>query len=59
MNVLIAIGCLIVFGLGIACYPLAFNMESETMSLLVFSAGILLNCLAFFIPWQIIGHSRK
>ncbi|NLT26003.1 MAG: hypothetical protein GXX90_05050 [Microbacteriaceae bacterium] len=56
---LIAIGCFIVFALGIVCYPLAFRMDDNMMSILLFSAGILLNCLAFFIPWQITGHSRK
>lgn len=59
MSVLIAIGCLIVFAAGIACYPLAFHMDSDMISLLVFCAGVLLNCLAFFIPWQLTGHSRK
>lgn len=59
MSVLIAIGCMIIFAAGIACYPLAFNMETDMLSLLVFIAGVLLNSLAFFIPWQMIGRSRK
>ncbi|WP_140400548.1 hypothetical protein [Gulosibacter sp. 10] len=59
MSALIAIGCMIVFAAGIACYPLAFHMDSDLLSLLVFSAGVLLNALAFFIPWQLVGHSRK
>ncbi|SJM52753.1 hypothetical protein FM112_02600 [Gulosibacter sp. 10] len=50
---------MIVFAAGIACYPLAFHMDSDLLSLLVFSAGVLLNALAFFIPWQLVGHSRK
>ena len=59
MNVLIALGCFIIFGLGIACYPLAFNADSDLMSLLLFISGVLLNSLAFFIPWQVTGHSRR
>lgn len=59
MSVLIAIGCMIIFAAGIACYPLAFQMDSDILSLLVFIAGVLLNSLAFFIPWQLVGHSRK
>lgn len=59
MSALIAIGCMIIFAAGIACYPLAFHMETDTLSLLVFTAGVLLNSLAFYIPWQMVGHSRK
>ncbi|MDJ1370147.1 hypothetical protein [Gulosibacter molinativorax] len=59
MSVLIAIGCMIVFAAGIACYPLAFQMDNDTLSLLVFISGVLLNSLAFFIPWQLVGRSRK
>ena len=59
VNVLIATGTIIVFALGILCYPLAFNAETESMSLMLFIAGVLLNCFAFFIPWQVTGHSRK
>lgn len=59
MSALIAIACMIIFAAGIACYPLAFHMDSDMLSLLVFTAGVLLNSLAFFIPWQIVGHSRK
>ena len=59
MSVLLALVCLVVFSAGIACYPLAFQMDSDTLSLLVFIAGVLLNSLAFFIPWQVLGHSRK
>ncbi len=50
---------MIVFDAGIACYPLAFHMETDTLSLLVFTAGVLLNSLAFYIPWQVVGRSRK
>lgn len=59
MSVILAIVCLAVFVAGIACYSLAFQMDSDTLSLLVFIAGVLLNSLAFFIPWQLLGHSRK
>lgn len=59
MNVLTAIGCLILFFGGLACLTLAFQMPNDTLSLLVFIGGILLSTLAFFVPWQIIGHSRK
>lgn len=59
MSALIAIGCMIIFAAGIACYPLAFNLDNDTMSLMVFIAGVLLNSLAFYIPWQVVGHSRK
>jgi hypothetical protein len=34
-------------------------MPNDTLSMLVFIGGVLLNALAFFIPWQIVGHSRK
>ena len=59
MSVLIAIGCMILFAAGAACYPLAFEMPNDTLSLLVFLLGILLNAFALFIPWQITGISRK
>lgn len=59
VSVLLAIGCLILFVAGIYCYPLAFQMETDMLSMLVFFAGLALNTLAFFIPWQVLGHSRK
>ncbi|MDO5051454.1 MAG: hypothetical protein Q4E05_00995 [Pseudoclavibacter sp.] len=59
MNALIAIACIIIFVLGLWCYGLAFQVDGDTMRLLVFFAGILLNTLAVFIPFQVTGHSRK
>ena len=59
VSVLIAIGCIIIFGAGIWCYGLAFQVDGDTLRLLVFLAGILLNSLALFIPWQLVGQSRK
>lgn len=59
MSIILTIVCVGIFLLGCACYGLAFQMDSDTLALLVFAAGILLNSIAFFIPWQIIGHSRK
>lgn len=59
MNALIAIFSILVFAAGLWCYGLAFQMPTDTLSLLVFILGVLLNTLAFFIPWQIVGHGRK
>ncbi|WP_066054941.1 hypothetical protein [Gulosibacter bifidus] len=59
MSAIITVLCILIFGAGLGCYALAFEMGDPTMSFLLFTAGILLNSLAFFIPWQIVGHSRK
>lgn len=59
MNALIAFVCIAIFVAGLWCYGLAFQVEGDTLRLLVFAAGLLLNVLAFFIPTAIIGHSRK
>lgn len=59
MSALIAIVCIIIFVAGMWCYGLAFQIDGDMLQLLVFFSGILLNALAFFIPFQIIGHGRK
>ena len=58
-SAIIAILCIAIFLAGLYCYSLAFQMSTETMSALVFILGVALNTLAFFIPWQIVGHGRK
>jgi len=58
-SAIIAIVCILVFVAGLWCYGLAFQMPTDTLSLLVFIGGVLLNALAFFIPWQLVGHGRK
>ncbi|GGA56271.1 hypothetical protein GCM10011490_02670 [Pseudoclavibacter endophyticus] len=59
MSALIAIFCIAIFVAGLWCYGLAFQVDGDTLRLLVFLSGILLNSLAIFIPTQILGHSRK
>lgn len=59
MNALIAFVCIAIFMAGLWCYGLAFQIEGDTLRLLVFLGGILLNSLAIFIPTQLLGHSRK
>lgn len=59
MSVLIAIVCVAIFVFGLYCYGLAFQVDGDTLRLLVFLSGILLNALAFFIPFQLISHNRK
>lgn len=58
-SAIIAIVCILVFVAGLWCYGLAFQMPTDTLSMLVFIGGVLLNALAFFIPWQLVGHGRK
>lgn len=48
-----------IFIAGLWCYGLAFQVDGDLLRLFVFAAGLVLNALAFFIPWQITGHSRK
>ena len=59
MNALIAFLCIAIFIAGIWCYGLAFQVDGDMLRLLVFLAGILLNSLAMFIPFQVLGHGRK
>lgn len=59
MNALIAFVCIAIFVVGIWCYGLAFQVDGDTLRLLVFLSGILLNSLAIFIPVSILGNSRK
>lgn len=59
MNALIAFVCIAIFVAGLWCYGLAFQVDGDTVRLLVFAAGLLLNSLALFIPFHIVGHSRK
>lgn len=59
MSLILTLLCTAIFGAGLACYAFAFEIGSDGLAFLLFTAGILLNSLAFFIPWQIIGHSRK
>lgn len=59
MSVLIAVACIAIFVFGLYCYGLAFQVDGDTLRLLVFLAGILLNSLALFIPFQLISHNRK
>jgi uncharacterized membrane protein len=53
VNYVIAFFSILVFIAGLWCYGLAFQMPNDTLSMLVFIGGVL------FIPWQIVGHSRK
>lgn len=59
MTIILTLLCILIFGAGLVCYGFAFEMGNDGLSFLLFTAGILLNSLAFFIPWQIVGHSRK
>lgn len=59
MNALIAFVCIAIFLAGLWCYGLAFQVDGDTLRLLVFFGGILLNSLAIFIPTTILGNSRK
>lgn len=59
MSIVIAIFSILVFVAGLFCYGLAFQMPNDGLSMLMFILGVLLNTLAFFIPWQLVGHSRK
>lgn len=59
MSLILTIVCSAIFLAGFWCYGLAFQVEPESLRFWVFLLGILLNSLAFFIPWQLIGHSRK
>lgn len=61
MSALIAIVCIIIFVAGMWCYGLAFDpavADNDTLQLLIFFGGVLLNTLALFIPFQILGHGR-
>lgn len=49
----------VIFIAGLWCYGLAFQVEGDLLRLLTFLAGMVLNALAFFIPWQLTGQSRK
>ncbi|MGO2112532.1 MAG: hypothetical protein ACTH31_13060 [Pseudoclavibacter sp.] len=59
MSALIAIVCIAIFVAGLWCYGLAFQVDGDTLRLLVFLAGILLNSLAIFIPTTLIGHGQQ
>lgn len=59
MSFILTVICTAIFVAGLWCYGLAFQVEGDTLRLLVFLAGMLLNSLAFFIPWQLTGQSRK
>ncbi|WP_201521929.1 hypothetical protein [Gulosibacter hominis] len=59
MRWILTILCLAVFAAGLYCFGLAFHEDQGAGSLLLFLAGIGLSCLAFFLPWQVFGHSRK
>ncbi|KAB1660169.1 hypothetical protein F8O01_04405 [Pseudoclavibacter chungangensis] len=63
MSALIAVVCIIIFAVGMWCYGLAFQIHTsehqDLLRMLVFFAGILLNSLALWIPFQVIGHSQK
>lgn len=59
LTVILTILCLAIFCAGLYCYALAFEIGQDGLAFLLFTAGILLNSLAFFIPWQLVGHSRK
>lgn len=59
MSALIAILSIVIFIAGLWLYGVAFQVDNDTLSLLIFTGGILLNSLAVFIPFQLTGHSRK
>ncbi|CAG7845646.1 hypothetical protein USB125703_01919 [Pseudoclavibacter triregionum] len=59
MNFILTAICAVIFVAGLWCYGLAFQIENDTLQLLTFLAGMILNSLAFFIPWQLTGQSRK
>lgn len=59
MRWILTILCLAIFAGGLFCFGLAFHEDQGVGSLLLFLVGIVLSSLAFFLPWQVIGHSRK
>lgn len=59
MRWILTIVCLAIFFAGLYLYSLAFQNDLGVGSLMLFIGGILLNSLAFFLPWQVIGNSRK
>ena len=59
MNAIIAIVCIAIFLVGLWCYGLAFQIEDDTLQLLTFFAGIMLNTLAVFVPFQVTGRGRR
>lgn len=59
MSFLLTALCAAIFVAGLWCYGLAFQIDNDMLQLLTFAGGMVLNAIAFFIPWQLTGHSRK